>query len=85
MMPLVIVLDLNMPAMDGFAVLQELKSDAFLAEIPVIVVSGTQSDEEIQRAFALKANGVFRKPINIGKLDAFFKDGWTWPRQEMFS
>src|ERR1700744_1617135 len=45
MTPMIIVLDLNMPLMDGFAVLQELKSDPFLSEIPIIVVTGTQSKE----------------------------------------
>lgn len=85
MTPMIIVLDLNMPTMDGFAVLQELKSDSFLAEIPVIVVSGTQSADEVQRAFALKADGVFKKPLNVSKLNSFFKDGWSWPRKEMWA
>jgi CheY-like chemotaxis protein len=82
--PMVIVLDLNMPMMDGFAVLQELKSDPFLSEIPVIVVSGTQSREEVQKAFSLKADAVFKKPLNVSKLQAFFKEGWSWPRKEMW-
>ena len=84
MTPMVIVLDLNMPLMDGFAVLQELKSDAFLSEIPIIVVTGTQSKEDVQKAFGLKANAVFQKPLNVSKLESFFNQAWTWPRQEMW-
>jgi CheY-like chemotaxis protein len=84
MTPMVIVLDLNMPLMDGFAVLQELKSDAFLSEIPIIVVTGTQSKEDVQKAFGLKANAVFQKPLNVGKLESFFNQAWTWPRQDMW-
>jgi CheY-like chemotaxis protein len=82
--PIVIVLDLNMPQMNGFDVLSELKSDPFLAEIPVIVVTGAQSREEIDRAAALKADAVFPKPINVEKLQSFFNEGWTWPRKEMW-
>lgn len=84
MTPMVIVLDLNMPLMDGFAVLQELKSDAFLSEIPIIVVTGTQSKEDVQKAFGLKANAVFQKPLNVSKLESFFNQAWTWPRQDMW-
>lgn len=84
MTPMVIVLDLNMPLMDGFAVLQELKSDAFLSEIPVIVVTGTQSREDVKKAMNLKADAVFPKPFNADNLESFFKQAWTWPRKEMW-
>jgi CheY-like chemotaxis protein len=82
--PMVIVLDLNMPQMNGFDVLAELKSDPFLADIPVIVVTGSQSREEVDRALRLKADAVFPKPINVAKLQSFFREGWTWPRKEMW-
>src|SRR3982751_172244 len=82
--PMVIVLDLNMPLMDGFAVLQEIKSDPFLAEIPVLVVTGTQSKEDVQKAFGLKADAVFQKPLNVSKLESFFNQAWSWPRKEMW-
>jgi CheY-like chemotaxis protein len=85
MTPMVIVLDLNMPLMDGFAVLNELKSDAFLADIPVIVVTGSQSKEDIEKARSLKADAVFEKPLNLSKLESYFKLGWSWPRKEMWN
>jgi two-component system response regulator len=84
MTPMIIILDLNMPLMDGFAVLQELKSDAFLSEIPVIVVTGTQSPEDVKKAFGLKADAVFQKPIDVTKFESFFKQAWTWPRKDMW-
>ena len=84
MTPMVIVLDLNMPLMDGFAVLQELKSDPFLGEIPVLVVSGTQSKDDVQKAMGLKADAVFQKPLNVEKLESYFRNAWTWPRKDMW-
>jgi CheY-like chemotaxis protein len=84
MTPMVIILDLNMPLMDGFAVLQELKSDPFLGEIPVLVVSGTQSKDDVQKAMGLKADAVFQKPLNVEKLESYFQNAWTWPRQDMW-
>lgn len=85
MTPIVIVLDLNMPLMDGFAVLQELKTDAFLADIPVLVVTGTQSKEDVEKAKRLKADAVFQKPLSLAKLESYFKQGWSWPRKEMWN
>lgn len=82
--PTVIVLDLNMPRFDGFEVLQQLKSDSFLQEIPIIVVSGNASYDNIRRAHALKADAFFRKPMNVYKLQSFLDKGWQWPTQEMY-
>lgn len=53
--PRLILLDLILPKMDGFEVLEQLKADADLAEIPVIVFSNLGREEEKERAFALGA------------------------------
>lgn len=84
MTPTIIVVDLNMPKMDGFKVLQMLKSDTFLEEIPVVVVSGELSYETIRRALDLRADGVFRKPMNVEKIQSFLNQGWQWPTKEMW-
>jgi CheY-like chemotaxis protein len=73
MTPMVIVLDLNMPLMDGFEVLQKLKSDAVLADIPVLVLTGTQSKADVDRALRLKADAVFEKPLDLGKMESYFR------------
>ncbi len=75
--PMVIVLDLNMPLMGGFEVLQELKSDSMFARIPVLVLTGTQSKADIEKARQLKADAVFEKPLNLSKLETYFKQGWS--------
>lgn len=84
MTPTIIVVDLNMPKMDGFRVLEMLKSDLFLEEIPVVVVSGELSYETIRRALDLRADGIFRKPMSVEKIQSFFSRGWQWPTREMW-
>jgi CheY-like chemotaxis protein len=63
-LPAVILLDLMMPVMDGFAFRSEQRRDPRLAEIPVIVITaGTHAD-----ATAISADFVMRKPIAMPKL-----------------
>lgn len=65
MRPSVITLDIFMPDMDGWSVLQALKQDAALNRIPVIIM--TVSDEK-QRGFTLGASGYLTKPVDRGHL-----------------
>jgi CheY-like chemotaxis protein len=84
MTPTMIIVDLNMPKMDGFQVLQELKSDPFLQDIPVVVVSGDPSYDNIKRAHHLRADGFFSKPLNVYNIRTFFSRAWQWPKNEMW-
>jgi len=84
MTPTIIVVDLNMPKIDGFTVLQKLKSDAFLQEIPVVVLSGMLNYDTMRRAMDLGADAVLRKPMNTDKLNEYFKHAWQWPTPEMW-
>ena len=77
--PTLIVVDLNMPKMDGFEVLRHLKAEAMLHDVPVIVVSGATTFENISRAFALKASAFFKKPLSACDLHVFLRHGWPWP------
>jgi CheY-like chemotaxis protein len=72
--PTVIILDLNMPLMNGLEALQLVKSDPLLKDVPVIVVTGQQSSWEIEKAFSFKADAVFKKPLDVGKLRKFFEE-----------
>jgi chemotaxis family two-component system response regulator Rcp1 len=63
--PDIILLDLNMPKMDGHELLAIIKSDDALKSIPVIVLSSSTTPDEISRAYALNANCFTRKPMNI--------------------
>jgi len=64
-MPGVIFLDVLMPRRDGFEVLQAIKSDAALRVIPVIMITSTDNQREIDRAYRLGANGYIVKPVNM--------------------
>lgn len=79
--PTVIVVDLMMADMDGFEVLRQLKAEAPLRGVPVIVVSAAASFENINRALALKAAAFFQKPLSACDLHAVLCHGWPWPPQ----
>lgn len=64
----VIFLDINMPRLDGFEVLTQLKADPLLRTIPVIMVTSTDSQREINRAYELGASSYVVKPVGV---DAF--------------
>ncbi len=63
--PDVILLDLNLPKVDGREVLKIVKSDNELKLIPVIVLTTSRAEEDIIRAYKLHANCFITKPIDI--------------------
>ncbi|MBL1275341.1 MAG: response regulator [Ectothiorhodospiraceae bacterium] len=65
--PDLILLDLNMPRMGGNECLQAIKQDATLASIPVVVLSTSQADHDIQESYLHRANCYITKPMNYEK------------------
>jgi len=63
--PDLILLDLNLPKKDGREVLEEIKSDGSLKLIPVVVLTTSESEEDITRAYDLNANCYITKPVNL--------------------
>ncbi|QDU57323.1 response regulator [Aeoliella mucimassa] len=63
--PDVILLDLNMPRMDGRQVLQRVKTDPNLQLIPVIVLTTSEDSRDIHRSYEDRANGYVTKPVNL--------------------
>jgi CheY-like chemotaxis protein len=63
--PAFVLLDLNMPRKDGFEVLRELKSDAALSVIPVVVFSTSDEPQQIRRSYIERANAYVVKPMNV--------------------
>lgn len=59
-----VLLDLDMPVMGGRETLRVLKSDKVLRKLPVLVMTGSDSDEEIIRAYDLGVNSFIRKPFS---------------------
>ena len=65
--PDIILLDLNLPTKDGRQVLSEIKTDPNLAKIPIVVLTTSQADEDILRAYQLHANCYITKPIDFNQ------------------
>jgi CheY-like chemotaxis protein len=68
--PLVILLDLNMPSLDGFQVLKIIKNDERTRQIPVIMLSTTDNPAEVARCYKLGCNVYITKPVEY---EAFSK------------
>ncbi len=66
--PDLILLDLNLPKVDGREVLEKLKSDMTLKDIPVIVLSGSDAEADITTSYDLHANSYVIKPDNFDDL-----------------
>ncbi len=66
--PDLILLDLNLPKIDGREVLEKLKSDMTLKDIPVIVLSGSDAETDITTSYDLHANSYVIKPDNFDDL-----------------
>jgi two-component system, chemotaxis family, response regulator Rcp1 len=65
--PDIILLDLNMPRMDGREVLAEIKKDDQLRRIPVVVLTVSSAEEDILRTYDLHANCFVTKPLDLEK------------------
>lgn len=63
--PCLILLDLKMPRMDGFEVLETIKTNDALRSIPVIVLTSSERDEDIERAYQLGCNSYIVKPVRF--------------------
>lgn len=63
--PDIILLDLNLPKIDGHGVLAAIKEDDSLKTIPVIVLTTSEADQDILKAYNLHANCYIRKPVNL--------------------
>ena len=65
--PGLMLLDLNMPRVDGFEVLKTVKRDAKLKRLPIIVLTTSNRDLDIQRAYDLGCNSYILKPVSYEK------------------
>ena len=79
MRPDLMLLDLNLPRKSGIEVLDEVKSDPTLAMIPVVVLTTSEAEEDIVRAYKLHANAYITKPVDfdqftriVHQIDDFF-------------
>ena len=86
--PDLILLDLNLPRKDGREVLAEIKSDADLKTIPVVVLTTSRAEQDVLNSYQLQANCYITKPVDLEQFITVVKsieDFWltivTLPRQ----
>lgn len=77
--PDLILLDLNLPRKDGREVLAEIKADAGLRSIPVVILTTSNAEEDVLRAYGLHANCYVTKPVDFecfAKVVRSIKEFW---------
>ena len=67
-LPDLILLDLNMPRMNGREALTEIKKDPMISSIPVIILTTSRQEEDIESTYALGANSFIVKPVNFAAM-----------------
>ncbi len=67
-LPAVIILDLDMPQMDGFEFLRRVKAEPKLRSIPIVVLTTSQFDRDLSQSYALGANSCLTKPGDFQQL-----------------
>jgi CheY-like chemotaxis protein len=85
--PDLVLLDLNLPRMDGRQVLAAIKGDEELASIPVVVLTTSEAEEDVLRSYRLHANAYVTKPVDfdrfidiVRRIDDFFVTVVRLPR-----
>ncbi|MCK9795551.1 response regulator [Isoptericola sp. 4D.3] len=86
--PDLILLDLNLPRMDGREVLAAVKADERLRHIPVVVLTTSEAEEDVLRSYSLHANAYVTKPVDfdrfiqvVRQIDDFFVTVVRLPRR----
>ncbi len=74
-----IILDIMMPGIDGYQVLERLKADPDYKDIPVLIFSAMAQESEVRRGYSLGAAGYVKKPFDaeqmITEVERFFSNG----------
>ena len=71
--PAIILLDLNLPRMDGREVLAQIKADPALKTIPTIILTTSEANADIVRSYELQANSYLTKPVQLEKFESLVK------------
>lgn len=86
--PDLVILDLNMPRMGGQEMLKRLRADPDLGDLPVLVLTTSDRDEDIEATFTDRANAFVTKPDDVDGFEAFlqlvddFAKAYIWAKAE---
>ncbi len=72
--PTIVLLDLNMPRIDGLTLLSRLRGDERTKLLPVIIFNSSDTEREIRDSYALGCNSYIRKPVSFERLCAVLQD-----------
>jgi len=72
--PVLVLLDLNMPVWDGETTLKHIRSDPKIAKMPVVILTTSNSEPDVDRAHNAGANGYVWKPLNFADFTKFFAE-----------
>lgn len=72
-LPTLLLLDLKLPGISGFEVLNWVRTNPAVSRMPVVVLTGTMQDGNIERAYALGANSYLLKPFGMDELRTMVK------------
>jgi two-component system response regulator len=64
-LPALVLLDLNLPKIDGMGVLRAIRADARTGLLPVVVLTSSKEDEDVVKSYELGANAYVRKPVDF--------------------
>ncbi|HZU36053.1 MAG TPA: response regulator, partial [Gemmataceae bacterium] len=77
--PAVVLLDLKLPRVDGMEVLRQLKSDASLRTVPVVMLTSSREEQDLLSSYNLGVNAYVVKPVDFGEfVQALNKLGLFW-------
>lgn len=77
--PKLVLLDIQMPKINGIEVLQKLKGDPRTKSIPVVVLTSSKENPDIQKCYALGANSYIVKPVNFENFSSAIRNlGFYW-------
>lgn len=77
--PRIVLLDIQMPKVSGIEVLQKMKDDPRTKSIPVVILTSSKEDPDIQKCYALGANSYIVKPVNFESFAEAIKNlGFYW-------
>lgn len=77
-MPEIILLDINLPGMNGFEILKHIRAQAKFKNIPVIMFTSSESKPDVEQSYACGANAYLVKPSSLESLQVVLKDTFNF-------